>query len=196
MYTYRSKNVCACLFAFALLVFMTMACGGLEDIDTPPPSGGSSSSDAQQPRSRSGGSEAQQPGSGSSDSNTTRLSGGGLLGFGIAVGLAHGTHFLYNHQRFNADVWRNPHSAGHVSYDLTPRQRMLDDVIENVLPGSTQVEIEELLGASRNTNYFSESGCDLIYVLGPERGPGVDLEWLLVWFDDSGKFERYEIATD
>ena len=81
-------------------------------------------------------------------------------------------------------------------YDLTPRQRMLDDVVENILPGSTQSEIEILLGESMNTGYFSGNERDLIYVLGAERGFGVDSEWLLIWFDETGNFERYEITTD
>ncbi len=125
-----------------------------------------------------------------------QVSGISLLWFVVSVGLAYGTHYLYNHQRFNSEIWRNPNSARYVSYDLTPRQRMLDDVIENVLPGSTQSEIEALLGESTNTGYFSQSENDLIYVFGAERGLGVDSEWLLIWFDESGKFERYEITTD
>ncbi len=38
-------------------------------------------------------------------------------------------------------------------------------------------------------------GCDLIYVLGAERGFGVDSEWLRIGFDDSGRFERYEFTS-
>jgi hypothetical protein len=125
-----------------------------------------------------------------------QISGVGLLWFAISAGLAYGTHYLYNHQKFSSEAWRDPKSAKYVSYDLTPRQRMLDDLIENVLPGSTQSEIETLLGESTNTGYFSQSEEDLIYVLGAERGFGVDSEWLLIWFDDSGNFERYEITTD
>lgn len=73
---------------------------------------------------------------------------------------------------------------------------MLDDVIKNVLPGSTKEKIETLLGESTHTGYFSKSERDLIYMLGPERGLGVDSEWLLIWFDDSGNYERYTITTD
>ena len=124
-----------------------------------------------------------------------QISGVGLLWFVLAAGLACGTHHLYNHQRVNSEIWQDPNSARYVSYDLTPRQRMLDDLIENLLHGSTQSEIEALLGESTNTGCFSESGRDLIYRLGAERGLGVDSEWLLIWFDDSGNFERYEITS-
>ncbi len=38
----------------------------------------------------------------------------------------------------------------------------------------------------------------LIYFMGPERGGGIniDSEWLLVWLDKSGRFQRYRIVTD
>lgn len=120
----------------------------------------------------------------------------GILWFAIAVGLAYGTHYFYNHQQFNLEIWQDPNSTQYVSYELSPRQKMLDDVVENILPGSTQLEIEALLGPSTNTGYFSKSRRDLIYNLGAERGLGVDSEWLLIWFDDSGNFERHEIVTD
>ena len=120
----------------------------------------------------------------------------GLLWFVVSLALAYGTHFLYNHQKFNSEIWQNPNSARYVSYDLTPRQRMLEDVVKNVLPGSNQSKIESLLGKSTKTGYFSSSERDLIYMLGAERGLGVDSEWLLIWFDNSGNFERYDIVTD
>ena len=125
-----------------------------------------------------------------------QLSGIGLLWFGISILLAYGTHFLYNHRKFDPEIWQNPNSVKYVSYDLTLRQRMVDDVLENVLPGSTQDEIETLLGASTNTDLFFSREYDLIYILGAERGLGVDSEWLLIWFSDFGNFERYEITTD
>lgn len=124
------------------------------------------------------------------------LAGAGLLWFGVSIALARETHFRYNHQPFRSAVWRDPDSARYVSYDLTPRQRMLDDLVKNVLPGSTKDEIETLLGEPARTNYFSSTDQDLIYLLGAERGVGVDSEWLLIWFDDTGTFERYEIVTD
>lgn len=125
-----------------------------------------------------------------------KTSGAGFLWFLIAVGIAHGTHYFYNHQHFSLEIWQDPNSAQYVSYDLTPRQKMLDDVIRNVLPDGTQSEIEALLGPPTNTGYFSNSERDLIYRLGAERGWGVDSEWLLIWFDDSGNFVRYTIVTD
>jgi hypothetical protein len=28
------------------------------------------------------------------------------------------------------------------------------------------------------------------------RQPAIDSEWLLIWLDDRGRFERYEVTTD
>lgn len=126
----------------------------------------------------------------------TRLSVAALLCFGISIGLAYGTQYLYNHKKFNAMVWQNPRSSEYIAYNLTPRQRMVDDLVNNFLPGKTQEEIEANLGPSLNTGYFSGTEESFIYVLGPERGFGVDYEWLLIWVDDAGCFERFEITTD
>ena len=121
----------------------------------------------------------------------------GLLWFAVSYMLAGEIQFRYNHQKFNPEIWQDPSSAAFVPDELTPRQRMLDDLIENILPGSNKDEIEALLGKSLNTGYFSKSERDLIYILGPERSfIAIDSEWLLIWLDDSGNFERYEIATD
>lgn len=126
----------------------------------------------------------------------TQISGIGFLLFVVFMAIAYKTHFLYNHQKFNSEIWKDTDSARYVSYDLSPRQRMLDDVVENILPGSTKDKIEKLFGESTNTGHYSSSERDLIYVLGAERGLGVDSEWLHIWFDNSGNFERYDIIID
>ena len=66
------------------------------------------------------------------------------------------------------------------------------------MPGRDRGELEELLGPSLDTFYFASSGRDLIYPLGKERGSlaAIDSEWLLIWLDQSGRFERYEVWTD
>jgi hypothetical protein len=75
---------------------------------------------------------------------------------------------------------------------------MLRDVITRTLPGKARSEIEELLGPSLVTGYFTASNRDLIYFLGPEREGyfRIDSEWLLIWLDTQGHFHHYEIATD
>lgn len=99
---------------------------------------------------------------------------------------------------FNRSVWLDPVSSQFVDGDITPRQEMLADVVNNVLPGQSCEEIQGRLGPSLETPYFQGTGRDLIYVLGPERDSfmRVDFEWLLIWCSPSGRFERYEILTD
>lgn len=126
----------------------------------------------------------------------------GLVSFALAVGLLRalprplptGSHL----QSFDGAVWRDPRSAQYVEGDITPRQKMLADVVKNVLPGRRRAALEEILGSSLETPYFKSSGRDLIYVLGPQRDSyfAIDSEWLLIWLDKDGRFERYAIVTD
>jgi hypothetical protein len=88
-------------------------------------------------------------------------------------------------------------SAEYVKGDITPRQKMLAQVVAQ-LPGRNRQELEQMLGPSLETGYFQSSGRDLIYVTGPQRDSfvAIDSEWLLIWLDDMGTFERYAIVSD
>jgi len=105
-----------------------------------------------------------------------------------------GSHLL----EFDAQIWQDPESSEFVRGDITPRQKMLGSVVERLEPSLTRGQIEELLGASLDTPYFASLGRDLIYILGPERDSlfGIDSEWLLIWLDENGRFERYAIHND
>jgi hypothetical protein len=98
---------------------------------------------------------------------------------------------------FDQSVWMDPKSVEYVPNDITPRQKMLASVVAK-LPGTSRTQIEQALGPSLETPYFVSTGRDLIYLLGPERDSlfGIDSEWLLIWVDEKGTFERYEIAND
>ena len=131
-----------------------------------------------------------------------RVSLVGLLIFGAVIVLANSIRrslptgsFV---MEFDPDVWRDPASTLWSDGDITPRQKMLGSAVEQLTPGMTRSEIEALLGPPTETSYFEASGRDLVYVTGPERDSfiGVDSEWLLIWLDESGGFERYEIARD
>lgn len=75
---------------------------------------------------------------------------------------------------------------------------MLQDVVDNILPGQPKEGIEDLLGPSLETSYFSSMDKDLIYHLGPGRDGffNIDSEWLLIWLNKEGKFDHYLIAND
>lgn len=127
---------------------------------------------------------------------------GGLLLFGLVLllsnllsrGLPTGSYL----RRFDSAIWRMEASSSYVEGDITSRQKMLGDVVDHVLPGQTRQEIERRLGPSLETPYFSESGRDLIYITGPERDTpfAIDSEWLLIWLDEHGRFERCEVVND
>jgi hypothetical protein len=71
---------------------------------------------------------------------------------------------------------------------------MLGDVVENILPGKSRNEIIRLLGLSSDDSNQST----LLFYLGPARGDffGVEVEWLEVYLDLSGNFEKYEVFRE
>jgi len=126
----------------------------------------------------------------------------GFLMFGSSIAVSRlvrgslptGSHLL----EFNAKTWQDPASSEFVRGDITPRQKMLGSVVERLEPSLRRGEIEALLGPSLETPYFASLDRDFIYILGPERDSffGIDSEWLLIWLDESGRFERYAIHND
>lgn len=121
-----------------------------------------------------------------------------FFGFSVASyfipgSLPSGSHLA----RFDRSVWFDPASTEYVEGDITPRQKMLAEIVAG-LPGHNRQELEKMLGSSLETSHFQSSGRDLIYVTGPQRDSlfAMDSEWLLIWLDDTGKFARYEIVND
>ncbi len=89
---------------------------------------------------------------------------------------------------FNAEEWKKEKDI---------RVELVDDLVESkVLDTLTQTELLNLLGApEKEPVYFKENGRDMVYYLGPERGLGIDSEWLLIWLKD-GQVDKYEIWYD
>ncbi len=102
-----------------------------------------------------------------------------------------------NVRDFNSTIWKSD-SSTNWNNGISIREQMLNDVLENVLPGKYKQEIENILGPSLETGYFQSIDKDLIYYLGPERGNyfNIDSEWLLIWLDKDGKFKRFQILND
>src|SRR5205085_9708948 len=77
------------------------------------------------------------------------VSVGGLLVFGavlVAVAvlprsLPTGSFVM----RFDRSAWIDPRASDFRENDITPRQKMLGDVVTNVIPGKTRTESEQLL---------------------------------------------------
>jgi hypothetical protein len=116
------------------------------------------------------------------------------LSGGIRGPLPAGSHLL----KFDSVRWRQAASSESPHGDISVRQKMLGDVVSHVLPGHGRQELEQLLGPSLDTAYFADSGRDLIYLLGRERGSlfAIDSEWLLIWLDERGRVKGYQIRTD
>jgi len=125
----------------------------------------------------------------------------GLLLLGAAYGLSTtirgGLPSGSNLRKFEPAEWKDAASSFPDEDGISIRQKMLGDVVRH-LSGSDRRELEERLGPSLETPFFASSGRDLIYLLGRERDSmfGVDSEWLLIWLDGTGRFERYEVWTD
>jgi hypothetical protein len=100
-------------------------------------------------------------------------------------------------KEFDRAAWLDLASADYTEGDITPRQKMLADVVKR-LPGQSRTELEKMLGSSVDTPYFKSTGRDLIYITGPERDSffGIDSEWLLIWLDKNGMYKRHAIVTD
>ncbi|WP_342349061.1 hypothetical protein [uncultured Nitrospira sp.] len=98
---------------------------------------------------------------------------------------------------FDSAIWKSESSTDW-NGGITVREKMLKEVIEKILPGKSRQDIENALGPSLETPYFSSLDKDLIYYLGPERDGlfNIDSEWLLIWIDEEGNFKRYMIAND
>jgi hypothetical protein len=78
---------------------------------------------------------------------------------------------------------------------------MLQEVI-NQLPGKNKQEVIELLGKQpdeftvrHNFSLDSTAGQDFTIYLGYSRTVNPGEEWLLIWFDKNGNFEKYRIVT-
>ena len=95
--------------------------------------------------------------------------------------------------RFDPVIWRDPARAFSPE---APRGCMVDELLDQRwLPGRTRTEVVALLGEPRPTRYFTDY--DLVYWLGPERGPfGIDSEWLVIRLDSSGRVGEAQLATD
>jgi len=94
---------------------------------------------------------------------------------------------------FDAESWRR--RSADADPEWPTRLRMVDSLIDRKrLDGLNRAQVERLLGPSDPTDKWKD--WDLVYWLGPERGPiGIDSEWLVVRFDGHGA-ATYRIVRD
>ena len=79
---------------------------------------------------------------------------------------------------FNSDQWK-----ANLETRDNLKQKMVSDLLSRfTLEGMSSGEIENLLGKPPQTEYFKDY--KYVYWLGPERGMGVDSEWLGIKFSN------------
>jgi hypothetical protein len=91
-----------------------------------------------------------------------------------------------NYMKFNADLWKE---SGDSTVEI--RQKMLKDLLKNILPGKSIFEIKTLLGKPDRIDENVIS-----YVTGMSRISvfSVDMEVLMIFFDENQIFKNYKIA--
>ena len=99
-----------------------------------------------------------------------------------------------HYQDFDPVAWQNSSRSA-----ISERQRMIDDLTDNVLPDKTESDLLYLLG---DPDYLEDampnSDADLQYLLGIDQGlsfGGTQYQWLLIWIDENGQFEKYRFTT-
>ena len=116
-----------------------------------------------------------------------------LLGFALAPlmprFLPNGSHL----KAFDSELWIQENSM-ESKEGITERQKMLGDLIENILPGKTRNEVIRLLGLSSDDSNQPA----LLYYLGPARGDfyGMEVEWLNIYFGPSGLYEKQKVFRE
>src|SRR5574337_1903561 len=97
-------------------------------------------------------------------------------------------------KKFDSASWKDEASWSGIDRP-TPRQQMLGDLVNNVLPGKSRAEVLEILGPPSQAKMTHAA--DLVWCLGIERGLfGIDSEWLFVWFDSAGVVSRTALGHD
>lgn len=97
---------------------------------------------------------------------------------------------------FDRQAWA-PMPRGDSS--IKDRQKMLADVIKNVVAGNTYDEIRAELGPTEDASWLDESGGDILsYYMGPARDDmiPIDGEVLVIHFDTEGRVSRWYTFID
>lgn len=69
-----------------------------------------------------------------------------ILWFVISIVLAESTYFTYSHKKFNHETWINASGYDGGMFQISERERMLDDLRTNYILGRSKMEIIDLLG--------------------------------------------------
>ncbi len=110
----------------------------------------------------------------------------------ILFGLSLISHQINLNKEFNSELWKDKSTSLAVDNDLiTLRQRMTNDLVKNILPGLTRIEVISLLGRPDDSGV--EVDWVLLYRLGSAEAIGIDKMCLIIRFDGKDEFfQGYE----
>ena len=115
----------------------------------------------------------------------------GVMWFLISILLAQAAHFAYNHQKFDTEKWKSSNWEDGDMLELSPKERMLDDLTQNILPGRTKSEIIKLLGQPDEIEDVEGKETLFYYTSWNIMEP----QCLSMMFDEQGIIKEYHMTT-
>ena len=99
---------------------------------------------------------------------------------------------------FDESVWKSPKGLELDENNITLRQKMLGDLVNNHLIGKGKERVVAMLGEPSSKMDPDGEGPSLSYPTGFERQSymRIDSEWLLIVFDSSGIANDYSVGVD
>lgn len=107
--------------------------------------------------------------------------------FIVSMALANNAYYAYSHKKFDSETWRNTKWDDGGLFQLSTRERMFDDLTNNVLSGLTKDEMLNLLGEpDEQRDILGEESFIYYYSQGI-----MDPECLVITFDDKELIKDY-----
>lgn len=111
-----------------------------------------------------------------------------------------------NLRTFDSEIWIGDQSTVPQG-EITDRQKMLGDLVENILPGKSRNGIIRLLGLPSENGTIDRilgltrdqaNQSTLYFFLGPSRGDSlkIHIEFLVIHFDTTNRYKKYSIEVD
>lgn len=127
-----------------------------------------------------------------------------LIRYGISTLIIFSIFFIFSAKLLNYFPIPLPYGSDRISFDkelwinskddrrsLNPRQEMLQDIIRK-LHGKNKQQVISMLGEPDSKN-----NSELVYYLGGERSfISIDPEWLIIFFDKDGVYDKYKIDVN
>ena len=111
----------------------------------------------------------------------------GIIWFIVSIALANSTYYSYSHKKFVSETWKNSDWSDGDLFQLSTRERMFDDLTNNILPGLSKTEMLNLLGTPNEQREIEGEESFIYYY-----GQGImDPECLIITFDNKDLIKDY-----